>query len=93
MALAKDGHEVLELAHARQFGLILMDLNMPRLGGEEFCRLYREQDGMTPVVLLTAANTVDVAAAVKACGAVAYIRKPFDIDDVIDTVRQHLASD
>src|SRR5690349_8357971 len=74
---AADGYEGLRLAQAHNFDLILMDLAMPKFDGEDFCRRYREQGGITPVILLTAANQEDVAAAVETCSAIGYIAKPF----------------
>jgi DNA-binding response OmpR family regulator len=87
---AEDGSEALSIAHSQSFDLFLIDLNMPRVDGETFCRTYRERGGSTPVILLTAASAASAAAAVEACGAVAYIPKPFQIDELLDIVAAHL---
>ena len=87
---AEDGAEALNVAHDQAFDLILIDLNMPHVDGETFCRTYREQGGSTPVILLTAATVERAAAAAEVCGAVGYISKPFDIDDMLDTITRHL---
>ena len=87
---AEDGAEALGIAHSQSFDLILIDLNMPRVDGETFCRTYREWGGSTPVILLTAATAEDAAAAVETCGAVAYIPKPFDLDELLDIVATHV---
>jgi CheY-like chemotaxis protein len=86
---ARDGVEALIVAHARRPDLIIIDLNMPRLGGEAFCHAYRERGGSAPVVLITAASQE----AIEACGAVGYIPKPFDIDDVLDLIARYLPLD
>ena len=84
-----DGQEALDLALTRQIDVILLDLQMPVLNGEGFCRAYRERGGSAPVLLLTAAADAVVRAAVTACGAAAYIPKPFDVDDVVATVARY----
>ena len=43
--LARDGIEALGAALARRIDMILLDLAMPRLTGEAFCRAYRERGG------------------------------------------------
>jgi DNA-binding response OmpR family regulator len=93
VALARDGTEALILAHRRRPDLILLDVRMPRLDAEAFCRTYRERGGSAPIVLITAADPDRVAAAVKSCGAADSILKPFDISIVLDTIRRHLPSD
>ena len=87
---AADGWEALSLACSQQLGLILIELNIPYLSGTDFCHLYREQDGTTPVILLTADNPHDVTTAIEACGAVTYIPKPFDLDELLGTVARYL---
>jgi two-component system chemotaxis response regulator CheY len=84
-----DGQAALDLALTRQIDLILLDLQMPVLNGEGFCRAYRERGGSAPVLLLTAASDAIVRAAVTACGAVGSIPKPFDVDDVLATVARY----
>src|SRR5215212_8300218 len=77
---AANGQDALELALAQDVELILLDLGMPRLSGEAFCRTYRERGGHAPVILVTASQPDAVAAAITACGAVASIPKPFEIN-------------
>jgi DNA-binding response OmpR family regulator len=84
-----DGQAALDLALTRQIDLILLDLQMPVLDGESFCRAYRERGGSAPVLLLTAAAEAIVRAAVTACGAAGHIPKPFDVDDVVATVARY----
>jgi CheY-like chemotaxis protein len=87
---AVDGQDALDLALARAVDLILLDLNMPRLGGQAFCEAYRGRAGRAPVLLLTAANFEDTVAAVATCNAAGHIRKPFDLQDVLDTIERHV---
>ena len=60
---------------------------MPGLGGAEFARRYRERVARpAPLVLLTAAN--DAAAAAEAIGAERFVRKPFEVVDLVRTLRE-----
>lgn len=89
--MATDGAEVLGLALSAAPALILLDLGLPLLDGPSFCRAYRERGGAAPIVLVTAANQKAVKEALAACGAAAYIRKPFDIERVLDTIERFTA--
>jgi DNA-binding response OmpR family regulator len=91
--LARDGYEVvaaidgqnaLELAAAHNVALIVVDLQMPRLEGDAFCRSYRERGGRAPIILISATDISP--AAVKRFGADGYVRKPFEVDQLIETI-------
>ena len=85
---AVDGADALGLARDDRIGLILLDIHMPRLEGNTFCRVYREHGGKVPIVVITAAEIdSDVVAR---CGANAFIAKPFDIDVLLRTVADQL---
>lgn len=70
-------------------GLILLDENLNWGWGSDLCLGLKadERTAHIPVVLISAVQNIDKIA--EACGADAYIRKPFDIYDVIDVVNQH----
>jgi CheY-like chemotaxis protein len=87
---AVDGQHALDLALSQHVDLIVLDLDMPRLNGHAFCAAYREHGGQAPVLLLTGSHREVVAAAVETCGAVGYILKPFELDEVLTTVERHL---
>jgi DNA-binding response OmpR family regulator len=85
---AVDGADGLARAGDQRIGLVLLDIHMPRLEGDAFCRAYREHGGRAPIIVITAAE-VD-RETVTRYGADAYIAKPFDIDVVQQTVAQYL---
>ena len=87
---ANDGQDALEVALGCDVNLILLDVAMPRLTGTAFCLAYRNHGGYAPVILITAANNEAVAAAVEACRAVGHIRKPFNIEHVLDMVERYV---
>lgn len=85
---ASQGLPGLELVLARQPDVVLLDINLPDVSGDEVLRRIRA-DPLTstiPVVILSAdANYRQVQLLLEA-GAVAYLTKPIDIHDLLDTV-------
>jgi two-component system chemotaxis response regulator CheY len=77
---AEDGSEALEMCRQAMPDLILLDWNMPILGGVEFLAALRaEPDGRKPkVVFCTSENDVAHIARAMRAGADDYILKPFD---------------
>lgn len=69
--------------------LILLDLKMPRLGGSEFRRAQLGDPAVAavPVAVMSGATNAEVCA--KGLGAVATLRKPLDIDALMDVVRRY----
>ena len=89
---AQDGDQALALVRAARPALIVLDYYMPRMDGAAFCRALAGEVGRqdTRIVLLTAAGERDVHAIRELCAADALIRKPFDVDDLLDTVARML---
>lgn len=76
---AHDGIQALEVARAELPDLILLDVQLPRLGGFEVCRRLRQEPGLERVriVMLTAASQEADRARGRAAGADEYLTKPF----------------
>ena len=86
---AEDGRSGLELALAGTYDLILLDIMLPGLSGLEVLRrLRREKE--TPVILLTARDTVMDKVSGLDMGADDYITKPFAIEELLARIRTAL---
>lgn len=88
--VAADGEEALAFARHNRPALVLLDMGLPRIDGFGVAQGLREMHGgSVPVVVLTA----DGRAAEKAArvGAVAYLRKPFELEELIAIVRRQLS--
>ena len=82
---AYDGEEAVEKAKDKKYDIILLDLMLPGISGEEVLQEIRKQ-GNTPVIILTAKDTIDDKVEVLQSGADDYVTKPFDIKEVLARV-------
>ncbi|MGN1090831.1 MAG: response regulator transcription factor [Huintestinicola sp.] len=92
-----DGREGLSLAESGGFDLILLDIMLPGLNGLEVLRRLRKSDNNTPVIMLTARDSVMDKVSGLDMGADDYITKPFAIEELLArirvTLRQHKPSE
>jgi DNA-binding response OmpR family regulator len=87
---ARDGIEALEIARARQPGIAILDVMMPRLGGLAVLEQLRADDELkeTKVILLSArAQETDVRRGLDA-GADLYLVKPFKFDELESAIAE-----
>lgn len=76
---AEDGREALNICHSYMPDVVLLDWNMPVMGGMEFLRTLRQEDGSQPkVVFCTTENDMAHIRAALDAGADEYVMKPFD---------------
>jgi DNA-binding response OmpR family regulator len=87
--LAASGDQALKLASEQPPDLIILDLNLPVLGGLEVCRLLRTRPGTakTPIIMLTARSTESDRVVGLDAGADDYITKPFSPRELAARVR------
>jgi DNA-binding response OmpR family regulator len=88
-----DGESGLEMILVEQPDLIMLDVMMPGLTGWEICKYIRSKPDWanTPILMLTGIGERMNAMTAPLYGADAHLDKPFDIDEVVETVRQLLA--
>ena len=89
---AVDGQDALNKAKSQQFDLIVTDVNMPVMDGIEFIRNLRGEANykFTPMLMLTTESSMDKKTAGKAAGATGWIVKPFNPDQLLNTVNKVL---
>ncbi|WNS76713.1 response regulator transcription factor [Bacillus sp. DTU_2020_1000418_1_SI_GHA_SEK_038] len=84
---AMDGIKGLEEYRSNKWDLILLDVMLPGLSGIEILRRIRINDSHTPVLLLTAKDSVEDKVSGLDLGANDYITKPFQIEELLARVR------
>ena len=89
---AADGQEALNKAKSQQFDLVITDVNMPVMDGITFIRNLRGEANykFTPMLMLTTESAADKKAEGKAAGATGWIVKPFNPDQLLNTVKKVL---
>jgi len=89
---AADGQEALNKAKTQQFDLIITDVNMPVMDGITFIKNLRGEANykFTPMLMLTTESSGDKKAQGKAAGATGWIVKPFNPDQLLNTVKKVL---
>ncbi|NJN64811.1 MAG: response regulator, partial [Acidobacteria bacterium] len=93
--LEDEGFEIVEAAHGEEaleqfrkgVDLVLLDWLLPDINGQEVLRQMRALSPTIPVIMLTAHSSVEHAVDVMKEGAFHYAGKPFDLDEVVDTVQ------
>lgn len=86
---ASDGEKALELLTNESFDLVLLDWMLPKLTGLEVCKAYRLQNKTSPVIFLTAKDTVQETIEGLQAGANDYIKKPFSFDELVERIKIH----
>lgn len=84
---AEDGISGLDMALSEHYDLLLIDWMLPGISGIEVCRQFRKTDPVTPVIFLTARDTVQDTIFGLRAGANDYIKKPFSFDELLERIR------
>lgn len=86
---AKTGEEALESLRKERPDLVLLDINMPGMGGIETCREIRRASD-APIIMLTVRNAERDKVAALDAGADDYVVKPFGIEELLARIRAAL---
>ena len=84
---AADGEEGLQLALTNPYDLLILDIMLPKLDGLTLCRRVRAKGNVTPVLLLTAQNTVETKISGFDTGADQFLPKPFAFAELLARIR------
>ncbi len=85
--IAHDGEAGCQLALEQEFDLLILDWMLPKQDGLEICRKVRSIGTMTPVLFLTAKDTIDDRVLGLDAGADDYLIKPFELKELLARVR------
>ena len=82
-----DGQEALDFISYSEYDLIITDIMMPNVDGYEFIDKLRANKNNTPVIMLTAKDTLEDKIVGLDSGADDYIVKPFEFDELLARIR------
>lgn len=94
VVVATDGMAGLHLARTQPFALIILDLHLPRLDGHAICKMLKSDQRykQIPVLMLTASVEAEDREWALKSGAEAFANKPFDLQEILTTIRSLLAA-
>ncbi|UCF31864.1 MAG: sigma-54-dependent Fis family transcriptional regulator [bacterium] len=81
-AAVSAGEEAMGLLEAEDWQLVIADIDMPGMDGIELLKRIRSERADTPVIMITAYATVETAVEAMKLGALDYITKPFQVDEL-----------
>ncbi|MGC8493921.1 MAG: sigma-54-dependent transcriptional regulator [Syntrophobacteraceae bacterium] len=87
---AKDGPEGLKLLDSQTFGVVLLDIRLPRMNGMEVLRRLKKKSPSTEVLIITGYGDIKTAVESLKLGAREYITKPFKLDELLGLVQSAL---
>lgn len=84
---ASNGERAVELARGESFDAVLLDVNMPGIGGVETCRVLRQSHPQLGILMLTVRNGQEDKVEALDAGADDYIAKPFELRELAARLR------
>lgn len=87
ITVASSGDKGLLLAQQKGFDLMLLDWMLPKLSGLEICKSVRKAGNLTPIIFLTAKDTVQDTIEGLKSGANDYIKKPFSFEELLERIK------
>lgn len=83
---ASDGDEAIDKLKQKRYDLIITDLKMPRVSGDEVVRFARQSDPEAKVIVITGYSSLYSVSKSANHGASAFLSKPFSIKELMQTV-------
>jgi two-component system, OmpR family, copper resistance phosphate regulon response regulator CusR len=87
---ATNGDEGLYLASVNEYDLILLDIMLPIKNGMEVCKSLRDSNNQTPIIMLTAKDSIEDKIKGLDIGANDYLAKPFSFAELLARIRVQL---
>lgn len=85
--VASNGEDGFDLAASGTFDAVILDVMLPKKNGLDVCRNLRQMEVSTPILMLTAKDSVSDRVAGLDCGADDYLTKPFAIEELLARLR------
>ncbi len=92
--VVSDGEQALDVLENERFDVVILDLNMPQLGGLDVARAYRFMDSesiQTPIIMLSADVTSESIQECEDAGIDAFLSKPIEARRLLDTIATLIA--
>jgi len=87
---ARDGQQGKQLVYQHHPDLVILDMMMPRMGGYPVLEHFRDKPNAPPIIMITANEGSRHKAYAEYLGVVDYIRKPFAMERLLDSVQKGL---
>ncbi len=91
--VANDGKNGLDLVQTQKVNMVLLDWILPEMTGIEVCKTIRKSDTKTPIIFLTAKDTVQETIEGLKAGANDYIKKPFSFEELVARIKIHFRNE
>jgi DNA-binding response OmpR family regulator len=88
---ARDGQQGKQLIHQHRPDLVILDMMMPRMGGYPVLEHFRGKTDAPPIIMITANEGSRHKAYAEYLGVIDYIRKPFAMEKLLESVQRGLA--
>jgi DNA-binding response OmpR family regulator len=89
---AHDGHQGKQAIYNQQPDLVILDMMMPRMGGYPVLEHFRGKTDAPPIIMITANEGSRHKAYAEYLGVIDYIRKPFAMERLLETVNRALTA-
>jgi len=92
VATARDGGEAWEILKTQPQDLVVLDLAMPKMGGEKLLQMIRKETRFAdmPVIVSTVARETSSMMKLMDIGATDYLMKPYDIQELIKVIETYV---
>jgi len=87
---ASDGHQAKQAIYQQKPDLVILDMMMPRMGGYPVLEHFKGKPDAPPIIMMTANEGSRHKAYAEYLGVIDYIRKPFAMERLMDTVHKAL---
>ncbi len=88
--LTRDGFEAVYLAQVNQYDVIILDVLLPGIDGFEVCKVLRQKLIQTPIIMLTARDSISDKVMGLNYGANDYLTKPFSFEELLARIKVQL---